>query len=339
MKGTGIMQFSEFLESRRETCRDLITELKKIYPYASILGTDQNARSIRVNKNSSAIAPGMDTECGFVVKVSNGQVFFEYSLDDVGEDALALAKKISTAFRIHESLTSATIGHIELSDEPLVESFSRPGDFDRYTEQEILDFCQTQCKAMLAKSEHLLNAYVSVSTFEVSKLFISANRELDQHYTWVNGGLVAIYRDNDKVVQVREGSDFNTIGAVLAELPTKMDAVLERAHKLTLAKPIVPGVYDVNYRVRLVDAKEYGINNVEMLKGFLSGLHAGNFDITNVYVDNLYKTIGKPIGENAAMVEEFVAWAENFAEANNMNLTFTVSDDPATAPAILSKYL
>ena len=97
--------------------------------------------------------------------------------------------------------------------------------------------------------------------------------------------------------------------------------------------------YDVNYRVRLVDAKEYGINNVEMLKGFLSGLHAGNFDITNVYVDNLYKTIGKPIGENAAMVEEFVAWAENFAEANNMNLTFTVSDDPATAPAILTKYL
>ena len=245
MKGTGIMQFSEFLESRRETCRDLITELKKIYPYASILGTDQNARSIRVNKNSSAIAPGMDTECGFVVKVSNGQVFFEYSLDDVGEDAVALAKKISTAFRIHESLTSATIGHIDLSDEPLVESFSRPGDFDRYTEQEILDFCQTQCKAMLAKSEHLLNVYVSVGTFEVSKLFISANRELDQHYTWVNGGLVAIYRDNDKVVQVREGSDFNTIGAVLAELPTKMDAVLERAHKLTLAKPIVPGVYDV----------------------------------------------------------------------------------------------
>ena len=97
--------------------------------------------------------------------------------------------------------------------------------------------------------------------------------------------------------------------------------------------------YDVSYKVRLVDSKEYAISTPEMLKGFLSGLHAGNFDITNVYVDNLYKTIGKPIGENAAMVEEFVAWAENFAEANNMNLTFTVSDDPATAPAILTKYL
>ena len=97
--------------------------------------------------------------------------------------------------------------------------------------------------------------------------------------------------------------------------------------------------YDVNYRVRLVDAKEYGITNVEMLKGFLSGLHAGNFDITNVYVDNLYKTIGKPIGENVAMVEEFMAWAENFAEANNMNLTFTVSEDPANASEEMKKYL
>ena len=38
--------------------------------------------------------------------------------------------------------------------------------------------------------------------------------------------------------------------------------------------------YDVTYKVRLVDSKEYGIKSPEMLKGFLSGLHAGYFDIT-----------------------------------------------------------
>ena len=48
--------------------------------------------------------------------------------------------------------------------------------------------------------------------------------------------------------------------------------------------------YDLSYKVRLVDSKEYGISSSEMLKGFLSGLHAGNFDITNVFIDNLYKT-------------------------------------------------
>ena len=38
--------------------------------------------------------------------------------------------------------------------------------------------------------------------------------------------------------------------------------------------------YDLPHKVRLVDSKEYGISNSDMLKGLLSGLHAGNYDIT-----------------------------------------------------------
>ena len=93
--------------------------------------------------------------------------------------------------------------------------------------------------------------------------------------------------------------------------------------------------YDVNYRVRLVDSKEYGIKSPEMLKGFLSGLHAGNFDITHVFIDNLYKTIGN----DRATGEEFILWCAEFAQANNMNITITVSDDPAEASEAVKKYL
>ena len=93
--------------------------------------------------------------------------------------------------------------------------------------------------------------------------------------------------------------------------------------------------YDINYRVRLVDSQEYGISNPDMLKGFLSGLHAGNFDITNVYIDNLYKTIGS----DRAAGEEFILWCAKFAEANNMNITVTVSDDAALASDAIKAYL
>ena len=93
--------------------------------------------------------------------------------------------------------------------------------------------------------------------------------------------------------------------------------------------------YDVNYRVRLVDSEEYGISNPDMLKGFLSGLHAGNFDITNVYIDNLYKTIGA----NRANGEAFVAWCAEFAKVNNMEITITISDDPAAASEAMKQYL
>ena len=93
--------------------------------------------------------------------------------------------------------------------------------------------------------------------------------------------------------------------------------------------------YDVNYRVRLVDSKEYGISNLDMLKGFLSGLHAGNFDITHVYIDNLYKTIGN----NRADGEAFVIWCAEFAKVNNMEITVTISDDIAEASEAMKQYL
>ena len=93
--------------------------------------------------------------------------------------------------------------------------------------------------------------------------------------------------------------------------------------------------YDVNYRVRLVDSEEYGICNSDMLKGFLSGLHAGNFDITHVYIDNLYKTIGS----DRTNGEAFIAWCADFAATNNMNITITVSDDAALASEAVKQYL
>ena len=93
--------------------------------------------------------------------------------------------------------------------------------------------------------------------------------------------------------------------------------------------------YDVTYKVRLVDSKEYGISSPDMLKGFLSGLHAGNFDITNVFIDNLYKTIGQDQVAN----EAFVDWVADFAKENNMEITMTISADPATASEGMKKYL
>ena len=93
--------------------------------------------------------------------------------------------------------------------------------------------------------------------------------------------------------------------------------------------------YDLPHKVRLVDSKEYGISNPDMLKGLLSGLHAGNFDITNVYIDNLYKTIGN----DRAAGEEFILWCAQFAEANFMEITITVSDDPELASEAIKAYL
>ncbi len=93
--------------------------------------------------------------------------------------------------------------------------------------------------------------------------------------------------------------------------------------------------YDVTYKVRLVDSQEYGIQSADMLRGFLSGLHAGNFDITHVFIDNLYKTIGNDL----ATAEAFIAWAAKFALENKMEITVTLSEDPANVSEDMKQYL
>ena len=239
------MSFSEFLQSRRDAAKNLVAALSEQFSYVSILGADIRSRSIRADKNTTGISTGHDTECGFVVKIAGEGIFFEYSLDDIDGDVSTLATRIAASCHIHRSLQGNTIPPVTLSDEPLVQSFARPGDLQNYSESDLLDFCKQQRDHLLSSSEKLLNAMVALGSLEVSKLFISKNRELDQHYTWINGTMVAIYRDNDKVVHVREGADSHLMGNVLAELPSHREPLLHKAAKLTTAKPIVPGVYDV----------------------------------------------------------------------------------------------
>lgn len=239
------MSFSEFLNSRRSAAKELVCELKKHYEYVSVLGADIQGKTIRVDRNSSGISANRDTECGFVVKMSRGTTFFEYSLDDISGDIKALAEKMTAAFALNEKLLSNTIDEVRLSDEPLTQSFAREHDFAEYSENQLLDFCKTVCADLLKKSDKILNAVVTLDKREVSKLFVSANRELDQNFTWVNGMMAAVYKDHDKVVQVHEGANSYLIKNVIDELPTLADKLLYKADKLTLAKPMVPGVYDV----------------------------------------------------------------------------------------------
>ncbi|MBP3633495.1 MAG: hypothetical protein J6J43_02850 [Oscillospiraceae bacterium] len=94
--------------------------------------------------------------------------------------------------------------------------------------------------------------------------------------------------------------------------------------------------FDIDYRVRLIDASEYDIGSYTFLKGFISGLHAGNFDISHIFIDGLFKLSGTNDGEETAA---FLAWCEAFGEANKMEFTISVSEDPAKLPESVTKFI
>lgn len=94
--------------------------------------------------------------------------------------------------------------------------------------------------------------------------------------------------------------------------------------------------YDIPYQARLVHASQYGITSPELMRGFVSGLSAGNFDITHVFIDNLYKIIGEVDAEGLA---DLLAWLEKFGELEGITFTVTVSADPAQYGENVTKYL
>ncbi len=82
--------------------------------------------------------------------------------------------------------------------------------------------------------------------------------------------------------------------------------------------------YDIPYRARLIDAGEYGIGTYAFLQGFISGLHAGNYDITHIFIDNFYKLVGD---KSVDSLDRFVTWLDAFSAAQNVEFVLSVSSE------------
>ena len=237
------MPFSAYLNGKRQDCEALVAELGKSFRYVSILGTDVHTTVFQVDRNSSAVRDG-DGECGFVVKLNDGKSFFEYSLDDISGDKKAIADKIIAALAVDKSYEGKMIDGMNVADEPMKEDFVRESDFDNYADEQLLTYCTELRDKMLAADSRILNAYVTVTPYVVSKLFVTKNRELSQHYGWANGRMMVVYRDG-KMIQARIGECSHLMSEVLEKLSGDVAPLLKKAQCLAKATPIEPGVYDV----------------------------------------------------------------------------------------------
>ena len=93
--------------------------------------------------------------------------------------------------------------------------------------------------------------------------------------------------------------------------------------------------FDVNHKIRLVEASQFDIGDYTALKGFVSGLYAGNFDITHIFIDSLCKIVPGSCDINT---EKFLDWVNRFGETSKIKFTITISDDPSLVSEGVSKY-
>ena len=95
--------------------------------------------------------------------------------------------------------------------------------------------------------------------------------------------------------------------------------VIEKGAKLT---------YDLTHKVRLVDTEQYRVSGFDMLLGFISGMCAGNYDITDILVDSTFKITGKDMEKFKLFIHSL-----NFpARSSDVKITLLISADESELP-------
>ena len=100
---------------------------------------------------------------------------------------------------------------------------------------------------------------------------------------------------------------------------------VEKSPKLT---------YDISSKARLLETETYSINGCKAFYGFLAGICAGNYDVTDVLIDATCNIVGRDYSK----LPQFFDMLSELSEATDVNFYFTISCDKEDLPVEIFDY-
>ena len=88
-------------------------------------------------------------------------------------------------------------------------------------------------------------------------------------------------------------------------------------------------MYELNNKVRLINVKDYGIENCDEFVGFICGIISQDHDLEELYFDSFLKIAGLEECEDLAPV---FAKLDKISETYHINITISVSKDESELP-------
>ena len=90
--------------------------------------------------------------------------------------------------------------------------------------------------------------------------------------------------------------------------------------------------FDLNYRIRVINATNFGVGTEEQLAGFVKGVMASNSDIDILYIDGAHRITNKAVADLGFFYNEVAKAAKNSA----VEIVLSASTD--TLPDFLADY-
>ena len=91
--------------------------------------------------------------------------------------------------------------------------------------------------------------------------------------------------------------------------------------------------YDISHAIRLVDVEHYSVVGYEAFYGFIAGILAGNYDITDLFIDSVLKIGSADLTALGDFLDKISALD------TEASITLTVSADASELPESVKKYL
>ncbi len=87
-------------------------------------------------------------------------------------------------------------------------------------------------------------------------------------------------------------------------------------------------IFTLNYNVRLINAMEFNILDIEAFYGFLCGLMGMDYDLEKVYVDGIYKIMDISIEDIENLLDRLSKVGKKFNTKFYINIDYTLDEIP-----------
>ncbi|MGO1468719.1 MAG: hypothetical protein ACTHW2_01720 [Tissierella sp.] len=87
-------------------------------------------------------------------------------------------------------------------------------------------------------------------------------------------------------------------------------------------------IFTLDYDVRLINAMEFKISNIESFYGFLCGIISRDYDIEKIYVDGIYKIMDIGVKDLKVLMEKLEIISKKFGTEFFINVDYVLEDLP-----------
>ena len=245
--------FSEYLNTIAPAMKQLIQGLQERYDYVSILSTDSIGFTVMISQFAKSVSNStMTTERGNVVRVYRNGLYSEYAFNQFDAENMDelknnIIKALDEQLALLEETNTLVFETPKLSDEPiqLLEEMETGSMPETTNLEKLVDELVSISNNAVEGNDNVIDCMVRGASTHVSKMFLSANRDMRQSYVYTEGMVAPVAMKDGRnemsyaSVSGRKGPE------ILTQLQEKMRDAVKVSEELLDADAIEPGEYEI----------------------------------------------------------------------------------------------